>query len=97
MPKRVSSRSSWGLLVRDSSPAWHTMSAVGKRYGVPVLAVPAVLLATATESGSHALAAVETRKISGFVGRCIAHQLMLRLASVAHATRRPGVVPCPLN
>ena len=48
------------------------MSAVGKRYGVPVLAVLAVLLATATESGSHAFAAVEARKISGFVGRSIA-------------------------
>jgi hypothetical protein len=33
--------------------------------------VLAVLLATATESGSHALAAVDARKTSGFVGKSI--------------------------
>ena len=38
---------------------------------MPVPAVLAVLLATATESGSHALAAVDARKTSGFVGKSI--------------------------
>ena len=93
MPKRVSSRSSWGLLVRDSSPAWHTISAVGKRYGVPVLAVLAVLLATATESGSHALAAVEARKISGFVGRSIAQPTGAVTSRVGERAQRAVLVP----
>ena len=69
------------------------MSAVGKRYGVPVLAVPAVLLATATESGSHALAAVEARKISGFVGRSIAQPPGAVTSRVVARAQRAVLVP----